>query len=43
MDFFLSSLFWASMILLAFFAILMVADLVITWKGLPDHETWWDE
>jgi hypothetical protein len=43
MDFFLSSLFWASIALLAFFAILMVSDWIITWKEWRDHETWWDE
>jgi hypothetical protein len=43
MDFFLSSLFWASIVLLAFFAILKVADWIITWQEWRNHKIWWDE
>ena len=32
LDFFLSSLFWASIILACFLGILIIADWVITWQ-----------
>jgi hypothetical protein len=34
LDFFLSSLFWASIFMLCFFGILKISDWIITWKGL---------
>jgi hypothetical protein len=37
-DFFLSSLFWASIILACFFAILIVADWIITWQEFNKKE-----
>jgi hypothetical protein len=37
-DFFLSSLFWASIILACFVAILVVADWIITWQEYKKME-----
>ena len=34
LDFFLASLFWASIIMLCFFGILIVSDWIITWREL---------
>jgi hypothetical protein len=42
LDYFLSCLFWASIIMLCFFGILIVSDWIITWKTLGTIEKTFD-